>query len=33
MMEFAGYTEEEKQEILEKARERMDTFKYQHGLT
>lgn len=33
MMEFVGYTEEEKQEILEKAQERMETFIYQHGLT
>lgn len=32
MMEFIGYTEEEKQEVREKAQQRMATFKYQHGL-
>ena len=32
MLQFIGYTEEEKQEVLERAQERMETFKYKHGL-
>ncbi|XP_052101172.1 uncharacterized protein LOC127735131 isoform X2 [Mytilus californianus] len=33
LMEFRGYTEEEKQEALQKSQQRMETFKYKYGLT
>lgn len=33
LMEFRGYTAEEKEEALQKSQQRMETFKYKYGLT